>query len=152
MCLWQIESTPFIQHCCLSCHLYLFCFIQSHFKSTNTVLNLRIKMNHFYDLSEFALPLLDFLCCFPLLCVQFCKSFWFIQNMTVVKIRLQRTIISELGVLHCLWGFMIAFCEDRLFNCINLAYEVRIYFSILVGARRVNIIIITADSLISKLI
>lgn len=61
MCHWQIETTPLIQRCVLPvCHLYLFCFIQSYFKNTNTVLKLRIKMNYFYYLSDFALSLLYF--------------------------------------------------------------------------------------------
>lgn len=45
---------------CLACHPYLFCFIQSYFKRTNPVLKLRIKMNYFYYLSDFALSLLYF--------------------------------------------------------------------------------------------
>lgn len=45
---------------CLACHLYLFCFIQSYFKNTNTVLKLRIRMNYFFYLSDFASSLLCF--------------------------------------------------------------------------------------------
>lgn len=128
---------------CLACHLYLFCFIQSYFKNTNTVLKVRIRMNHFYYLSESALPLLDFLCCFPcwmyswvnLFAEMLYSKYDCSQNMTAKKYSLW---IESICIACWEVGFTTNFCGRSFSLCltISLLNNFFFFFPVLVWSQK----------------